>query len=96
MYARIVTVHAQTDKLEELVGIYRDSIVPAIQTAKGFLGARLFTDRASGKGISVTRWQTKEDLETSESSGLYREQIAKIAPFLTQPPVSEFYEISVD
>ena len=96
MYARIVTVHAQPDKLEELIGIYRDSIVPAIQPAKGFIGARLFTDRASGKGISVTRWQTKEDLEAIESSGLYREQIAKIAPFLTQPPVSEFYEISVD
>jgi len=96
MYARIVTVHAQTAKLDGVIAIYRDSIAPAAKQQKGFLGARLFTDRATGKGVSVTRWQSKEDLETLEASGFYQEQIAKIAPMLTQPPVREDYEISVD
>ena len=96
MYARIVTVHAQTARLDEVIAIYRDSIVPAVRQQKGFLGARLFTDRATGKGVSVTRWQSKEDLEAGEASGFYQEQIAKIAPMLTQPPVREAYEISVD
>ena len=59
---------------------------------KGFLGARLFTDRATGKGISVTRWQTSEALEES----LYQAQLAKLAPLLTQPPERGMFEISVD
>jgi quinol monooxygenase YgiN len=96
MYARIVTVHAKLDKLDELIGIFRDSIVPAAKQQKGFLGARLFTDRASGKGVAVTRWQSKEELEAGETSGYYQEQIAKIAPMVTQPPVREIFEISVD
>lgn len=96
MYARIVTVHAQPDKLDELIAIYRDSIVPAAKQQKGFLGARLFTDRATGKGYSVTRWQSKEDLEAGEASGYYQEQIAKIAPMLTAAPTRETLEISVD
>jgi quinol monooxygenase YgiN len=96
MYARIVTTHAKPDKLDELIAIFRDSIVPAAKQHKGFIGARLFTDRASGKGVVVTRWQSKEDLEVGETSGYYQEQIAKVAPFLTQPPVREIFEISVD
>ncbi len=96
MYARIVTVHARTDKLDEVIAIYRDSIVPAAKQQKGFIGARLFIDRASGKGVSVTRWQSKEELEAGEASGYYQEQIAKIAPMLTEPPTREIYEIGVD
>ena len=29
MYARVVTVQFQPDKTDELIGIYRDSVVPA-------------------------------------------------------------------
>ncbi len=96
MYARITTVQAQPDKLDELIALFRDSIMPAAKQQKGFLGARLFTDRATGKGVAVTRWQTREDLEAGEASGYYQEQIAKIAPMLTAPPVRDIYEISFD
>ena len=96
MYARIVTVHAKQDKLDELIAIFRDSIVPAAKQQKGFIGARLFTDRATGKGVAVTRWQSKEELEAGETSGYYQEQIAKIAAFVTAPPTREIFEISVD
>ncbi|HEY7348496.1 MAG TPA: antibiotic biosynthesis monooxygenase [Ktedonobacterales bacterium] len=96
MYARIVTVEANVDKLEELIAIYRDSIVPAARQQKGFMGARLFTNPVTGKGVSVTRWQSKEDLEAGEASGYYQEQIAKIAPMLTAPPAREIFDISVD
>ncbi len=96
MYARIVTVHAKLDKLDELIAIFRDSIVPAAKQQKGFIGARLFTDRATGKGVAVTRWQSKEDIEAGEASGYYQEQIAKIAAFVTEPPTRELFEISVD
>jgi quinol monooxygenase YgiN len=96
MYARIVTVHAHPDKLDEVIAIFRDSIVPAAKQQKGFVGIRLFTDRATGKGVVVSRWQSKEDLEAGEASGYYQEQVAKIAQYLTQPPVRETFEISVD
>ncbi len=96
MYARIVTVTAQMDKLDALIGVYRDSIVPAAKQQKGFLGARLFVDRATGKGISVTRWQSKEDLEAGEANGFFQEQIAKITSMVAAPPLREIYEIAVD
>jgi heme-degrading monooxygenase HmoA len=95
-YARIVTIHAQAGKLEEVVKVYHESILPAAKQQKGFLDARLFIDRATGKGISVARWQTEEDLKAGEASGYYSEQIAKLVPLLAAPPVREAYEIAVD
>ena len=95
-YARIVTVHAQAGKVDEVVKIYRDSIVPAITGQKGYQGSRLFIDRASNKGVSVTRWDSKADLEATEASGVYQAQVAKLAGLLAGAPEREAYEIAVE
>jgi heme-degrading monooxygenase HmoA len=95
-YARIVTVTAQAGKIDEIIKIYKDSVVPAAKAQKGFQGARLFVDRATNKGISVTRWASKADMETTEATGFYQEQIAKLAPLLAGAPVREAYEIAAE
>ncbi len=95
MHARVVTVQAQAGKLDEIIQIYRDSIVPASRQQAGFKGARLFTDRTTNKGISITLWETEADLTAGEASGYYQEQIAKLSPMLSSSPVREAYEVSV-
>ena len=95
-YARVVTVHAQAGKVDEVVKIYHDSIVPAIKQHKGYQGARLFIDHATNKGVSVTRWVSKADLEATEASGVYQAQIAKLAGLLAGAPEREAYEIAVE
>lgn len=95
-YARVVTVHAQAGKVDEMVKIYHDSIVPAIKQQKGFQGARLFVDRANNKGVSVTRWDSQADLEATEASGVYQAQIAKLAGLLAGAPERETFEIAVE
>jgi hypothetical protein len=45
--------------------------------------------------MSVTIWESLEDLQASESSGFYNEQLGKFAPLLTAPPVREVYEMGV-
>jgi len=96
MYARIVTIQVQAAKIEEAIAIYREAILPAAKQQQGFLGARLFVDRATGKGVSVSRWASEADLLAGEASGYYAEQIAKLAPLFTAPPVREAFEISVE
>lgn len=95
-YARIVTVQAQAGKIDEILSIYKNEVIPAAKQQKGFQGARLFVDRASNKGISVTRWASKEDLEAGEASGYYQAQIAKLAPLLASAPVREAFEIAAE
>jgi heme-degrading monooxygenase HmoA len=95
-FARFVTVHAQAGKIAEVVSIYKDSIIPAIKGQKGFLGARLFVDHATNKGVSVTRWASKADLEATEASGVYQAQIAKLGAHLAGAPTREIFEIAAE
>lgn len=96
MYARILTGQAQPEQLDQLIMVFQDSIVPAAKQQEGFLGIRLFIDRATGKAVVVSRWQTEAALLAGEASGYYQEQLVKVVPFLTAPPVREVLEIAVE
>jgi len=95
MHARVTTVQIRPDKMDEAIGIYRDSVTPAAQQQKGFKGVLLLTDRNTGKGISVTLWETEADMTTGESSGYFQQQLAKFKDIFGAPPVREQYEVSV-
>lgn len=95
MYARVTIVQVIPGKLDETIGIYRDSVVPAARQLKGCQGVYLFTDRNTGKGISITLWETEADLAAGDNSGYYQQQLAKFKDSFAAPPVREAYEVSV-
>ena len=96
MHVRAVTVHIQPGKTQEAIDVYKDSVVPAAKAQKGFQGAYLMTDASSGKGLSITVWESQADMEAGESSGYYQEQIEKFGGIFAGPPAREHYELSVD
>jgi heme-degrading monooxygenase HmoA len=95
MHARVTIVTVQPGKLDEAIKVSRDSIMPAAKKQKGFKEYLLLTDRNTGKGMTITLWNTEADMTAGESSGFYREQVAKAAPFFAGPPTLEHYEVSV-
>ncbi|HEY3312917.1 MAG TPA: antibiotic biosynthesis monooxygenase [Anaerolineales bacterium] len=95
MKARVTNVQIQPGKIDEATGIYRDSVVPAASQQKGFKGAFLLTDPDTGKGFSVTFWETDADMNAGETSGYYREQIGKFGGVFSAPPTREVYDVSI-
>jgi heme-degrading monooxygenase HmoA len=95
MHARVTSVSVQPDKVDETIRIYEASIKPAIMSQKGAQRVYLMINRASGKGISVTIWESEADGVAYESTGSYREQVAKVASFFSAPPSLETYDIAV-
>ena len=95
MYARVTTTRIQPGKIEEALGIARDSIAPAAKKQRGFEGFLLLTDPQTGKGIAITLWETEEDLKASEEGGYYREQLGKLAEVLAGQPDREVYKVGV-
>lgn len=93
MFARVTTVYVQTDKVAEVTRIYNESILPAVVAANGNGGVYLLIDATSGKGMSITLWETKEAGAAYDSSGSYREQVGKVAPYFTAPATLETYEL---
>jgi len=95
MNARVTIVQVLPDKMDETIGIYRDSVLPFAKQQKGCQGVYMLTDRNTGKGISITLWDTEADMTAGESSGDYQQQLAKFKDTFGAPPVREAYEVSV-
>ena len=94
MYARVTTVTIQFSQVAEVTRIYNESILPAIKSASGNRGVFLLVDAATGVGQSITLWNTQADGETYDSSGTYREQVAKISQFFAGAPSLATYEVA--
>ena len=52
-------------------------------------------DRKTGKGMAIVMWDTEADMIAGESSGFYREQVAKVMVLLAGAPTMEHYEVTV-
>jgi heme-degrading monooxygenase HmoA len=83
------------DKVDETIKVMRDSILPAAKKQKGFKGLFYLTNHNTHKGMVIVLWNTEADMTAGESSGFYREQVAKEMPLLAGPPTMEHYEVSV-
>ena len=95
MHARVMNLRVRPVDTEEMVRIYRDSVITAYRRQPGFGGAMLLTDPETGIGISVTMWETEADREAVEASGYYKEQIEKVGDLLVETPVRKHYEVSI-
>ncbi len=95
MHARLTIVQTKPDLIDEIAKLYEDSVIPAAKSQKGFRGAYLLSDSKSGKGVSITLWDSEEEAIANEKSGYYQDQVNKFKEYFTAPPVREGYEVSV-
>ena len=92
MYARLTTVMLRSDKLQEGIDLYANSVVPAARAQAGNQGAWLLVDRSTSKGIAVSLWDNEADMLAGEGSGYYQDQLA---PLMAAAPAREAYEVEV-
>jgi hypothetical protein len=95
MYARVVTIQLDPDRVEEVVKVYRESIWPAGKTQAGHAGGLFLTDPVTGKAISISLWESEADMLAGESSAFLSEQVAKVASAFTAAPLTEHFRVSV-
>jgi heme-degrading monooxygenase HmoA len=96
MYARVIFAQFRPEQTDEIIQLYRESVVPEHRKQHGSKGTMVLIDRASGKGISLTFWETEADLQASDEASPYYEELrAKFAPYWTVPQVREAYEVSI-
>ena len=95
MHVRAATIQVNSGKMQEVIDIYNNSVVPAQKAQKGYQGSYLMTDTSSGKGLAISVWETEADMLAGESSGgYYQEQIAKFASVVAGAIALEHYEMS--
>ena len=89
MFARITTAHGAPEKLDTGIAALRDGL------RAGFKGAYVLVDRAAGKHVTVSLWETRAEAETiSELAPHMQGQLVE-AFGISEPPTHEIYEVAV-
>jgi heme-degrading monooxygenase HmoA len=94
MHARVVTAQMNPGTIGEATRIYRDSVAPAAAQQRGNKGVILLVEPKSSKAISITIWDTPDNMTTGELSGYLLEQFQKFAGILGDAPLSQHFEVA--
>ncbi len=95
MHARVVTVKIKPEMMKEAIRIFRDDIDPVAKQQEGCAGGYFLTDVETGKGVSISLWESADAMSAGEENEYLQEQVAKVAHLLADQPVTERYEVSV-
>ena len=72
MYARVTTFRgspgASEEALEQGLRMLKEQVVPAAQAVSGYKGVVAVGDRATGKAITLTLWESEGAMRESEAA----------------------------
>ena len=91
MFARVISVQTAPDKIAGFVK-WSEERLPAAREAPGFKGLYLLADRQSGKIVSISLWDSADDLRQFEDRGAQVRSEASSAVGIAPTPV-EIYEV---
>jgi heme-degrading monooxygenase HmoA len=92
MFAQVNSVQTATDKLAGLVKFCEERLT-AFRGTPGFRGFYLLADRQSGKIVSISLWDSDDDLrQNNEAQGARVRKEASSELGIDSPPV-DIYEV---
>ena len=94
MHARVVTLNVKADAASEAVKRYEDSIENSKNTP-GYKMGILLTNPDTGKGFSITLWETEAQVIDRNTDGYYKKQMQTMGDVWSKPPVLEDYQVNV-
>jgi len=68
MFARVRITGGVPEKVNDGVRHFEDVVVPSYKDVAGFRGAYLFVNRASGKLMGITLWDTEATMRATEAT----------------------------
>lgn len=94
MHARVILGKVKHDKQDAAIKIYKENVAPSAKVQKGFKGLNLLTDFDTNKFISISLWESEDDMVAGESSEYLHEQLKRITEYFVGPPSIQHYEVS--
>jgi heme-degrading monooxygenase HmoA len=91
MYARLITVDVQPDKMESFPQAFNERLLPEISREAGFKGLYLMRVPAQSQVRALVLWESEADALAS-IEGL-RARTPRMADLLVKPPAAETLEV---
>lgn len=94
MYARIISFQVAPDKLDELVRIWREELLPTAQQQPGWQRGQLLVNWETGKVVVVGLWAARADEQATAAGSNYAQtQVARLGHLIHAPPTLEEFEV---
>ena len=68
MHARMFTFDGTVEEIDAAIGVARDQILPLERQMAGFRGLVVLADKEAGKLVSLSLWESEEEMQASEES----------------------------
>lgn len=96
MIARVTLAEVDVVRtsIDDLVRVYRESVMPSQHAQDGFEGGYVLTT-PEGKALVMTFWRDHESAEAGVASGFYGEQVQKFVTVFKAAPGRETYDVAV-
>jgi heme-degrading monooxygenase HmoA len=96
MHARITTIEMDPNRIDDSVQQVETEDVPGFKKIDGFRGFTMFVDRAGGKAIGISYWDSEEQMKASEDEVKdSRRRAAETGGAKSDPQVDRF-EVALD
>jgi heme-degrading monooxygenase HmoA len=94
MYGRSTEFTGDPANVDRGIQMFKEEVIPAVSGQKGYKGAISMSDRSSGKGISITLWETEEDMRASEEAANQVRSSTLAELGITAPPSVDRMEVT--
>ena len=68
MFARVSTIQAPTEGIDEGARLIQERVIPDMQRQRGYQGGYWMIDRQTGRTLVVTLWESQEALQASAAA----------------------------
>ena len=84
------------ERIDEARDYFEQAELPALEQQQGFKGVLVMVDRADGRAVAITFWETLEDLKASDrvadqAREATMERASSVDP--SREPIVERYEV---
>jgi heme-degrading monooxygenase HmoA len=94
-FCRVTGASLHPEQWEDALALLTEQVIPAAKQERGFKGLISVADYSKGSSVTFSLWESIDDLEDSENSGYYQQQLARMARFMTELPTRETFELIV-
>jgi heme-degrading monooxygenase HmoA len=68
MFARVTTLQGPANSVEQLRTTVQQQVLPAVRAITGFRGLLSLADPITGKGVTVSLWESEEAMKQAEET----------------------------
>ena len=95
MYASVLTGRAKPDRLDDVIGFYEKSVLPAMKEQTGCKGALLLCNHSTRQFMVISLWESLAGLLAAEASAYLQAQLREMRVLLERPLANEHYLVSI-